>query len=69
MKIPKIISKKNREYILVKEYKNYALYKDMITGVNECFTRHELGLAEEMIKPPKVYLNLIGGVRGKRYKI
>jgi hypothetical protein len=60
MRIPKIISKKNREYILVKEYKNYILYKDMLTGCTECFTRQELGLLKEMVKPPRVYLNLIG---------
>lgn len=66
MKTPKIISKNRREYILVKEYENYILYKDMITGVKECFTRHELGLAKEMMKPPKVYLNLIGGLRNRK---
>lgn len=47
MKIPKIISKNNREYILVKQYKNYALYEDMITKVKECFTYQELGLIKE----------------------
>ena len=50
MKIPKIISKNKREYILVKEYKNYILYKDMITECMECFTKHELGLVRETIK-------------------
>lgn len=33
MKIPKIISKNNREYILVKEYPSFIMYKDMTTGV------------------------------------
>lgn len=47
MKIPKIISKNNHEYIFIKLYPNFVLYKDWITGVNECFTYHELGL----IKP------------------
>lgn len=51
MKIPKIISKNNREYILVKEYPNYYLYKDMMTGFNECFHKQELGLVKEMMKP------------------
>ncbi len=59
MRIPKIVSKKNREYILVKEYKNHVLYKDMLTGFMECFTRHELGLVNEIVKPD-AYVNLIG---------
>lgn len=58
MKIPKIISKNNHEYILVKEYKNFIMYKDMLTGVKECFHRQEIGLAKEMVKPPSKYLNL-----------
>jgi hypothetical protein len=44
MKIPKIISKNNHEYILVKEYKNFIMYEDMITHCKECFSRQELGL-------------------------
>ena len=47
MRIPKVISSNNREYILVKAYGRYALYKDMITGVKECFTYHELGLIKD----------------------
>lgn len=46
MKIPKIISKNNREYILVKEYPNFIIYKDMITGVKANFKRQELGLVK-----------------------
>lgn len=46
MTIPKIISKNNHEYIFEKEYKNFIMYKDMITGVKECFTRQELGLVK-----------------------
>lgn len=61
MRIPKIVSKKNREYILVKEYKNHILYKDMLTGSMECFTRHELGLMKEGIKP-----NIAEGRIGRR---
>jgi hypothetical protein len=68
MRIPKIISIRNREYIIVKEYKTYILYKDMLTGCTECFTKHELGLVKEMVKPPKVDLNLIG-LRKKRSKV
>ena len=33
MKIPTIIRKNNHDYIYVKEYSNFVLYKDMITGV------------------------------------
>lgn len=43
MKIPKIISKNGHEYIFVKEYKNFIMYKDMLIGTTECFSRHELG--------------------------
>ena len=50
MRIPKIISNNNKEYILVKVYPNYILYKDMITGVRECFTRQELGLIKAQDK-------------------
>lgn len=53
MKIPKIISIDNREYILIKEYERYALYKNMITEARECFTYHELGLVKEIVKPDK----------------
>lgn len=54
MRIPKIISNNNKEFILVKTYKNYALYQDMITGIKECFTYYELGL----IKDQHDYKNL-----------
>ena len=55
MKIPKIISKNNKEYILVKEYPNFIQYKDMITGVKECFKRDEIIKRKERRKenPPK----------------
>ena len=58
MKIPKIISKNNHEYILIKEYKNFIMYQDMVTGVKECFNRQALGLVTEMIAPPRSDLNL-----------
>ena len=51
MKIPKIISKNGHEYIFVKEYPNFILYKDMITGVKETFQRYDLGLVKEIVKP------------------
>ena len=47
MRIPKIISKNGHEYILVKEYKNFIMYKDMLIGTMECFSRHELGLIKK----------------------
>ncbi len=50
MTIPKIISKNGNEYILVKAYKNFILYKNMLTGVNECFSRYELGLIKRQPK-------------------
>ena len=53
MKIPKIISKNGHEYIFVKEYPNFILYKDMITGVKETFQRYDLGLVKEIIPRPK----------------
>lgn len=58
MKIPKIISKNNRKYILVKEYFNFIMYEDLITHCKECFNKQELGLIKEMIKPPKSNLNV-----------
>ena len=39
MKTPKVISKNNNQYILVKEYANFILYKDLLTGVKECFSK------------------------------
>lgn len=51
MKIPKIINKNGHEYIFVKEYPNFILYKDMLTGVKEAFQRYDLGLVKEKVKP------------------
>lgn len=51
LRIPKIISKNGHEYILVKEYKNFIMYKDMLIGTMECFNRHDLGLIK---KQPKI---------------
>lgn len=48
MKIPKIISKDNQEYIFVKEYKNYILYENMLTKTKQCFHKQELGLVKEV---------------------
>nr|DAS24498.1 MAG TPA: hypothetical protein [Caudoviricetes sp.] len=48
MKIPKIISKNGHEYIFVKEYPNFILYQDMLTGVKETFQRYDLGLVKQV---------------------
>jgi hypothetical protein len=29
------------------------LYKDMLYGYNECFTKFDLGMVKEVVKPPK----------------
>lgn len=50
MKIPKVISIDGREYIIIKEYDNFILYKDMITGTKTSFHKQELGLIEETEK-------------------
>lgn len=59
MKIPNIISKNGHEYILIKAYKNFILYQDMQTGINECFSEYDLGLIKEQpritnISPEKI---------------
>lgn len=59
MTIPKIVSKNKREYIFVKEYPTYIRYQDTITGCMVCFTKHELSLITETVKP-NVYLSRIG---------
>ena len=49
MKIPKKLIKGNKEYIFIKEYPNYALYKDNL-GCKECFKFDELGLVKEVVR-------------------
>lgn len=61
MRIPKIISKNNHEYILEKEYPNFIMYKDMITGAKENFKRQELGL----VKPT----NIMKGIKKNPDKV
>ena len=53
MKIPKVISKNNHEYIFTKQYPNYVLYVDLLTGVKECFSYHELGMIKDVLKGRK----------------
>lgn len=47
MKIPKTISKNRKKYMFVKRYPNFIMYRDMLTGIKECFTYHELGLVKK----------------------
>lgn len=58
MKIPKIISKNGHEYIFVKEYPNFILYQDMMTGVKETFQRYDLGLVKAVTVIPKLRKNM-----------
>ncbi len=51
MTIPNTIRVRNRKYIFVKEYENYIRYKEAEAGYMVCFTKHELGLVKEIIKP------------------
>lgn len=57
MKIPKIITKNNREYIAIKEYERFVLYREKETGYKECFNKQDIGLLVEMIKPHRTYNN------------
>ena len=51
MKIPKVISKNGHEYILVaKCNENLYLYKDLLYGYKETFTKFDLGLITEKEK-------------------
>ena len=55
MKIPKIISKNNHEYIFVKQNnENAFLYKDLMFGYNETFTKFDLGLVKPVIVTPRI---------------
>ncbi len=47
MGIPKVMGKNGKQYIYVQEYPRFILYKDMMTGVKECFLYQELGLISE----------------------
>lgn len=58
MKIPKIISKNGHEYIFVKEYPNFILYQDMITGVKETFQKYDLGLVKAVTVIHKLRKNM-----------
>ena len=53
MKIPKVISKNNHEYIFVKQVNDKLyLYKDMLYGYNECFPIYDLVKIKHKRKRP-----------------
>lgn len=59
MKIPKIISKKEHEYIFVKQCnENLFLYKDMLYGYTECFTKYDLGYRTYQVEDKKTKICL-----------
>ena len=65
MRIPKIISKNNHEYIFVKQCNdNLFLYKDMLYHYKETFTKHDLGLVKEIEKPTQE--GRLRGITGNR---
>jgi len=48
MRIPKVISKNNHEYIFEKQCsENMFLYKEMLYGYKECFTKFDLGIVKQ----------------------
>jgi hypothetical protein len=51
--IPKILKYNNRVYKLIKTYTNIALYEDTKTEVKESFTKFQLGLVKEKVKPER----------------
>lgn len=59
MRIPKIISRNNHEYIFVKQNneKTY-LYKDLLFGYYETFDRHDLGLVKPVTVVPRLRKNM-----------
>lgn len=55
MKIPKIISKNGHEYIFIqKNNDNAFLYKDLLYGYRETFTRFDLGLVKPVTVKPRI---------------
>lgn len=42
MRIPKVISRRGREYIFVKKYPSHYLYQEMIVGYRESFLPQDL---------------------------
>lgn len=55
MNVPKIISKNGHEYILVQQNNNNTyLYKDLLYGYRETFTKYDLGLVRPVIVKPRI---------------
>lgn len=50
MELPKKVKRRGKQYFLIKEYKNYGLYKEERTGIRTCFSKFDLGLIPETIK-------------------
>lgn len=51
--IPTILNYNNRTYKLIKIYTDIVLYEDIATGVKESFTKFQLGLVREIVKPER----------------
>lgn len=52
MIIPEIIKKDGHVYIYEKQYSNFILYKNKLTGVNECFNLTDL-ISTKTVKASK----------------
>jgi len=52
IKVPKVFSKNNHEYLLINQCnENLWLYQDLLYGYKVSFTAFELGLVKQKIKP------------------
>lgn len=51
--IPKILIKGDIRYRLIKIYNDFVLYENEKTGARECFTKFQLGLVKEKVKPQR----------------
>ena len=46
---PQVLTRNNRDFVFVKEYKNFYLYKESNLGYFQCFCKSEF--IDEMVKP------------------
>ncbi|MCI9245589.1 MAG: hypothetical protein HFJ30_00305 [Clostridia bacterium] len=53
MRIPKVISKNNREYIFVKKYPSHYSYQEMNVGYRESFLLQDLVQIKNNVKISK----------------
>lgn len=54
-KVPKIISKNGHEYIFIQQNnENTFLYKDLMYGYKETFTKYDLGLVKPVTVRPRL---------------